>query len=336
MPMVQRMPHYEHGVDGAYDGVFYVQLAMVPLLEDPAIDAALDNPAYRARRILFSWTAWAAGLGRPSWILHVYSLQNVAFWILLAWVMTWWVPPVDARRFALWVAVMFSHGLLMSVRLAVLDGPSLLLLALGVAAAERGRLWTSAAILGISGLGRETNLLGAPALPAPAGRWRIVRLAAALVLVLLPLLLWQDYIWSIYRGSSTSAGAWHIIPLAGYVEKWRVELHAVERLGLWSDASRSLLVVLSLTVQALFFAWTRAWREPWWRLGAAYAVLLLAVHYAVWEGNPGAITRVVLPMTAAFNVLLWKGTEQGRRAFWIWYAAGNLHLLVSPLAMPLF
>ena len=53
------------------------QLALEPLLRDPAIDRALDLPPYRARRILFSWTAWALGLGRPQWILQAYALQNL-------------------------------------------------------------------------------------------------------------------------------------------------------------------------------------------------------------------------------------------------------------------
>jgi hypothetical protein len=60
------LPHYRHPAWASYDGQFYAQLALVPLLRDPAIDRAMDLPAYRARRILFSWTAWAIGLGnRP-------------------------------------------------------------------------------------------------------------------------------------------------------------------------------------------------------------------------------------------------------------------------------
>jgi hypothetical protein len=332
LPALGGAPHYEYGPNQGYDGVYYVQLAMDPLLRDPAIDRALDAPAYRARRILFSWTAWAFGLGRPAWIVQAYALQNVIVWFLLAWTLTRWVPPTSARGFALWGSVMFSHGLLASVRLSLLDGPSMLLLALAMAASERGRTWASAAILGIAGLGRETNLLGFVALPWRNG-WRgYVRLAAAGVLMAVPLLLWQDYLWSIYRGTSASAGIGQItIPLVAYAEKWKETVDAVRVHGMFSAAGTTLLVIVALTTQAAFLAWTRRWREPWWRLAAAYAVLMFVVHYAVWEGYPGAITRVVLPLTCGFNVLL-AGTSRG---FWTWWGLGNLHLVAAMRMLPI-
>ena len=51
--------------------------------------------------------------------------------------------------------------------------------------------------------------------------------------------------------------------------------------------------------------------------------------------NPvtGAITRVLLPMTVGFNVLL--ASERRDTRFWAWFAAGNLHLLSALRVMPL-
>jgi hypothetical protein len=48
------------------------------------------------------------------------------------------------------------------------------------------------------------------------------------------------------------------------------------------------------------------WRpaERWWRVGAAFAGMMLFLSTPVWEGYPGASTRVLLPMTLAFNVLV--------------------------------
>ena len=169
---LRAIPHYRHHPSLSYDGQFYAQLALDPLLRDPAIDRALDQPAYRARRILFSWTAWALGLGRPAWILTAYALQNVLFWVALAALMTRWLPPTTPRGLALWTACLFSHGLLTSVRMALLDGPSMLLIALAVALSERGRLFTAAALVGVAGLGRETNILASLGLPNPTGRRR--------------------------------------------------------------------------------------------------------------------------------------------------------------------
>jgi hypothetical protein len=329
-PALQATAHFHNPSREAYDGGYYVQFALDPLLRDPSIDRAMDNPAYRARRILFSWTAYAAGLGRPGWIVQAYAVQNIVCWLLLAWVMTRWLRPVSGRGFAVWFAVMFSHGLLASVRLSLLDGPSMLLLAMAAAASESGRSWTSAAVLGVAGLGRETNLLGAAGLPLPSGRWRWLRLAAAGVIVILPLLVWQDYIWSIYRGTSASAGTDHITPpLLAYIKKWQASVGAVRHLGLWTHAGSTLLVVVALSVQAAHLAWNRTWREPWWRLAGAYAVLMLVVDYVVWDGHPGAITRVVLPMTFGFNVLL----ARYPGGFWAWYVAGNLHVVGALLLL---
>ena len=191
-PTLQALPHHDNPGYQGYDGVYYLQLALDPLLRDPATDRAMDDPAYRARRIFFSWTAWAAGLGRPSWILHAYAAQNIVLWVVLAWVMTRWLKPVTSRGFALWFAVMFSDGLMASVHLALVDGPSMLLLALAMAASERGRTWTSAAILGVAGIARETNLLGVVTLPWPSG-WRgWLKTTGAVLVVMLPALVWQD------------------------------------------------------------------------------------------------------------------------------------------------
>lgn len=322
-PALQAIPHHHNPPFMAYDGGFYVQLALDPLLRDPAIDRALDNPPYRSRRILFSWTAWAAGLGRPAWIVQAYAAQNIAFWLVLGAVMTRWLRPVSGRLFGLWFAVMFSDGLLASMRLSLLDGPSMLLLALAMAAAGQNRTWTCAAIVGVAGLGRETNLLGAVSLPLPDDRRGWLRAAGAIVIVALPLLIWQDYVWSIYRGTSASAGIGHITPpLFALFRKWRMTFDGVGQHGLWSYQGMTLLVVVALTAQVVYIGWTREWKDPWWRLAAAYAALMLVVDYVVWEGTPGAITRVVLPLTFGFNVLLRKQA----RGFWPWYVAGNLHL----------
>lgn len=326
LPALRALPHYQYPGDMEYDGAQYVQLALDPLLRDPAIDGALDATGYRARRILFAWTAYALGLGRPAWIVQAYALQNVLAWLILGWILTRWIPLTTSRFFVLWLASMFSHGLLASIRLAVLDGPSLLLLALAVAAAEKGRAWLSALLVGIAGLGRETNLLGAAAQPWPRG-WRgWLRALAAIALIVAPLLIWQDYVWSIYRGSSATEGAGMItLPFVSYFGEWRDTLRDLDRRNLWL-AGRQLLVIVALSVQVAYLVWNRRWNAPWWRLAAAYAALMFVVHASVWEGYPGAVTRVVLPLKFGFNILL---ARDDSPSFWRWFALGNLDLAMS-------
>ena len=260
LPALQAIPHYRHPPWGSYDGQFYAQLALEPLLRDPAIDRALDLAPYRARRILFSWSAWALGLGRPQWILQAYALQNVLVWLLLAALMTRWLRPDTPRGLALWTACLFSHGLLHSVRSALLDGPSLLLIVLAIAASERGRLFSSAAILGVAGLGRETNLLATVGLPWPEGRRRWLKLGAALALAALPLLLWQDYLRSIYR--STIAAGQGVLdrPVVVYLQVFQ------QTLGQVLGDSASLLtafklgVIVCVAVQTLYLVYRREYR----------------------------------------------------------------------------
>jgi hypothetical protein len=94
------------------------------------------------------------------------------------------------------------------------------------------------------------------------------------------------------------------VPLASYVTKWAVTIEDLGRHGWESYARFSLLTLVGLTTQAIFVAWLRDWRSAWWRLGAAYALFMLVLGDAVWEGHPAAVGRILLPMTVAFNVLL--------------------------------
>ncbi|HXW05213.1 MAG TPA: hypothetical protein VD833_08275 [Vicinamibacterales bacterium] len=328
-PALRAVPHRKYPPGYTYDGQFYAQLALEPLLRDPAIDGALDQPPYRARRILFSWSAHLLGFGRPAWVLTAYALQNVVAWLLLAWLLTRWLPVGSPRTLALWAACLFSHGLLWSVRFSLLDGPSLLLLAWGAALAERGGTWSVGAILGAAGLGRETNVLGAVMLPLPRELRGWVRTLGALALVVLPLLLWQDYLWSIYRHWSFAGGDQIAGPLVGYLKSWRDSFQLITDAGATLAAMSQLLVVVSLTTQLAYLVWSRDIHHPWWRLALVFGVLMLLVDPVVWMGLPGAITRVVLPLTVGFNVLL----SRAGRGFWLWYLAGNLHLLLAPVML---
>jgi hypothetical protein len=324
-PALAAVPHATVPAGFNYDGQFYAQMALDPLLRTTAIDRALDQPPYRARRILFSWTAWLAGLGQPWWVLQAYALQNVVGWLILAMLLTRWIPPRTARLFAVWSACMFSHGLLSSAKFALLDGPSVVLLTAAAAAAEGGRQRRVASWIGLAALGRETNLLGASMLRIPRSFGDVLRLCGWCALAVLPLLVWQDYLWSIYRSTSGAGSAHFTIPFAAYLENLSTNVSGTWRDGIYSHPMRALLVVVSLSVQTAYLLWTRRWQEPWWRLALAFAGLMVIVHPVVWHGYPGAITRVVLPLTVGFNVLL--GREE--RAFWPWFVLGNLHVIPS-------
>src|SRR5262249_34025125 len=93
-------------------------------------------------------------------------------------------------------------------------------------------------------------------------------------------------------------------------------------------AATTLLSVLALTAQAAYLIVRRRPEDAWWRAGAGYAALFLVLGEAVWEGHPGAATRVLLPLTLAFNVLC----ARHRAPLW-WLITGNLAVAAGLLAM---
>jgi hypothetical protein len=325
LPAVTEAPHYIHYRSAGYDGQFYAQLAVDPLLRDRRIDAALDNPPYRARRILFSWTAYLMGLGRPAWILKAYALQNILAWLLLAWVLLRWFPPSTPRNVVPWIGCLFGVGLIGSVRFALVDGPGLLLLALGVAAVERGRLWLASGLMSLVGLGRESNLAAAGFLidRVPAGRRDALLMAGRLALAVLPLAAWLMYVTWLYSPMGVAGERNFGFPLAGYAGGWSATLGQLRSAGWWGSWARfNLAALVTVTVQCVFLLSRLEWTSAWWRAGVAYCILVPFLGAAVWEGHPGAVMRVVLPMSVAFNVLVVRS-----RWFWPLVVAGNLSVL---------
>jgi len=328
-PALQAIPHYQSPL-ASYDGQFYAQRALDPLLRDPTIDRGMDLAPFRARRILFSWTAYAFGLGRPAWILEAYALQNVVCWLILAWLVTRWISPVSGRGLARWCAVLFSHGLLWSVGLALLDGPSLVLTMCAVIAVELDHPLRSAAIVGVAGLGRETNVLVFLAQPMPRDRQGWVRFAVAAVLAALPLLIWMDYLRSIYRSTLLVGTDSFVLIGTGLASGWGEAMAAAKG---FPDAMGPASIVIALATQAVFVFIRRDVAAPWWRVACAYAVMMLFLDPVLANPHTGAITRVMLPLTVGFNVLL--AQEARPLRFWAWFAAGNLHLLPAVHVLPL-
>jgi hypothetical protein len=332
-PAMRDVPHFDYPPWASYDGRFYAQRALDPLCRDPLVDRAMDLAPFRARRILFSWTAYLLGFGRPAWIIEAYAIQNVVCWLLLAWLLVRWIPPSSGRGLALWTACLFSHGVLWSVRFALLDAPSLVLTVLAVWMVEAGRPLLSAAVAGIAGLGRETNLLAGAAQPLPRDRRGWLRLAAAFALVVIPLIVWEDYLRSIYR-STISAGADSLVtPGVALLMRWRQTLSTLRREGILSLAWLPFGLLSSMIVQAAYVLIRREYDDAWWRVAVAYAALMLMLDSVVADPNTGAITRVLLPLTVGFNILLAKESRPVR--FWTWFVAGNLHLLSALRVMPL-
>lgn len=328
LPQLSEFKHLNYFLqnDGAgYDAQYYAQIAMHPSLREPELKRAIDSLPYRARRILIGWSSYVMGLGQPAWILEAYALQNVIAWVALAVLLLRWLPPVSWTNVLRWGGVLFGAGMCLSLRHALIDGPSLLLTAIAVWCVECNRPWLATAVLALSGLGKETNLLAGTALADPSERsWRSVRtLGLRAVLIGVPLAAWLIYIHLVV-GPAIDLGVRNFNwPLLSYVTRWR---HTVAGLIHWSGwqldtAIASLLMLIALTTQALFFLLRPRPREIWWRVGVCFALLMIVLGTAVWEGYPGAAARVLLPMQLAFNLAVPR-----LRRWWIVLILGNLTL----------
>lgn len=329
IPEIRAVNHYEIPNSGGYDGQWYAQIAVHPNLGDLAATNASDfTLRYRARRILFEWTAWLIGGGSPIRVLNAYALQNIVCWYLLAALMLRWFPPVSWGNWFRWTTVLLSFGLIFSVRCALLDGPALLLVAFAMALAEGGHPWLGALFMGIAGVGKDTSIIGATALEPPGvagtrgwGRW-----GAGIALVVGPVALWALCL-RLWVGPGNVVGLNNFSgPFSGLARK-ALDIAANLEAGSFSFASvawADLLVFAGLLAQFLYFALRIRPRDPWWRLGISYAVLLAFLGDAVWQGYPSATARVLLPMTLAFNIAV------PRRDWWpLLLAIGNIGVLSS-------
>jgi hypothetical protein len=314
-----------------YDGQYYSQLAVALRLRDPAVWAAIDSASYRARRLLLIATAHLLGFGNASLTLEVYALQNVVIWLALGWCLWRELASVPKdRAAAIWCACMLSLGSLDSVRMGLVDLAPVLLLAWGVSLVRSGRQWTAMACLALAGLARETSLVGGALLfrraanghgsiPARRGlgegalRW---------ALAAIPVIAWAAWLARNVPGPGVMVQGNLDWPAAGLVRSWATCAAHIADGNLGSRWVFGLLGGLSLAFQSVSLIARPRWSEPWWRVGAGFAVLFWFLGGSVWKGY-WAAARVVLPMTFAFNVL-----SPRDRWFWIRMSAANLPLVV--------
>ena len=332
IPEVRENPVFIYEGFHGYDGAAYTQIAFHPLLDSPELKTAVGNLPYRARRILGSALAWLLAGGNPARIANVYAGLNLAVWLGLAVVLWRLLPVNDARSWVAWAGVMFSAGALHSVRLALTDllAATLAAVAIGWSERGRGRPGCSLAVLAAAGLARETALAGVAGLWR--GPWFAVRPwignAMRTLIVAIPVLLWLIYIqWKVGPGDRGLGNfTW---PLVAWVEKWVATFgdYARQSNFRWLNTT-TLLALIALTAQAVYIV--RRWRieSPWWRVGATGVAMMALLGMSVWEGHPGAATRVLLPMGVAFAVLVVR-----ERGGWAWLLAGSLTVLSGVQAL---
>ena len=156
-----------------------------------------------------------------------------------------------------------------------------------------------------------------------SNRRAVLRQAGLLMLALAPLALWFDYIHSIY-GSLIFTSGETLARLVGLL--WRAQMVVREATSGSADhALRSASLVIAFVTQLVTVAARPRLVAAWWRIGVAYAALLLFLGRPLWDGTPPAVVRIELPLLAAFNVLLLRIEDD--RWFWLLFVCGKLAAL---------
>jgi hypothetical protein len=323
LPVLRPLPIAKDS-GGGYDGQFGAQLAVTPDPRSSELQDALDNPAYRSRRILLAWTAHILGRGQPWRVLQVYALQNTLIWLCLA--MFLWNELLVApgrRATAIWFSCMFTLGALDSTRQSLTDLLPVFLLTMAVSATKRANNWLAVGALALAGLARETAVLGgAVLLPFGARQARSwYRPLARLAIVVCPIFLWMGWLVYAIPGSNLLGRGNFDWPGFAFTRHCLICISHLARGDTDSRYLFGLLGAVGLATQSLYILSRRKYDEPWWRAAVGYSLLLWVLGDEVWKGY-WAAARVMLPLTFGFSLLI-----INERRFWTKMALANLALV---------
>jgi hypothetical protein len=298
-----------------FDGQLYAEMALDPLLLDPQLHAALDNPPYRAQRILLSWIAWVLGLGKPFWVLNAFAAINLLFWIGFAWLAGRLFSAHGWPGLAGYAAVLVTCGVIESMQASLMAGGT-----------------AGAGLLALAALVRSTSLIGFIGLAKLTPPWgealrRNIKLG---LIAAVPLAIWVAYVLWRFRGREVNFDGGNLdLPFRGMMQKLgEFSVTAVHGPIRWhrfffelykSYDLHVVLTIVSVVTQTIFIALHRQWRNPLWLWGAVTAAYFSCISFLSWESH-FTITRHALPMTLVFNLLL---AMRPSKAWVIWFLLGN-------------
>jgi hypothetical protein len=311
-----------------FDGQLYAEMALDPLLLDPHLHVALDNPPYRAQRILLSWLAWVVGLGQPFWILNAYAALNLMFWVGYAVLAGRLFAPHGWSGLAGYAAVLLTCGAIESMQASLTDLPSFTLI---LGAIMLGGV-KGAGVLALATLVRSTSLIGFVGLAQDPPPWReaIRRNFRLGLIAVVPFAGWAIYVHWVFRGREVYFDGGNLaLPFQGMMEKLgEFSVRAVHGPIRWhrfafelykSYELHAVLTIVSVVTQSVYLALHREWKNPLWRWGAIVAVYFSCISFLSWESH-FTITRHALPITLVFNLLL---AARPTKAWLIWFVLGN-------------
>jgi hypothetical protein len=322
---IQNIPKTIYQGSG-YDGQAYAQLAIDPLLIDPQLASALDNPQYRARRILIPALSFLIGLGQPAWILESYALINLGFYWLLIYILYQYLRPQTTQSFLGFTAIVTTTGIVASLSRALVDLPAAVFLLLAVipSSASLGPLFLLLAVLS-----KDASIIALPLVLFPNSfhRFAILRSLLKMAWVILPVTAWLVYVSRrLPQGEFTGYQSF-ALPF-GSIISHLVEMLAIFRQTGSLESAAEIIVTLTLLFQGGYLFYKPRLNSSFWRVGVAFLFLFLCLGPSVMEEQL-AYTRAVLPLTLIFNLLI---IEERSMRFLFWFTAGNAGLYLGLVA----
>lgn len=306
--------------DLGHDGRFFFVLANDPFLLHPSIHATfLDQPAYRAQRILYPMLAGGFGSLPPGGVVWGLVSVNLLMVAVGSYATAGVATALGASR---WVGLAFavSPGTIAEIDINGGGVVALALGMLGLLAIIRGAAGLGTLALTSAVLARETMILFAVGLFV---WWWREQGSVRLSLLIAPVL--AAIAWRTYAGLRLSGIETNGMALEGVIRNFEAVplLGAIEASTRWLDDPAKLIWTLCLVAIILLFA-RRAWSS---RSAIAwsswpFAGLCLFLSAFVWT-EPYDIARAVAPVFVAYPLLLFAKRKSELR--WQPDASGDRH-----------
>jgi len=209
-------------VDGGYDGQFCYRFALNPFTNRPVeFGIGLDLPSYRHQRILNSFIVHLLSFGgQPKVVLYDFIALDLAGAAALAWLFARMAKLANAHP-AWGLVVAVYPGFLISFSRNLVELTSCAFMLAGLLAARSSRWWTTALLMFLGILARETTLFVPFALAVvQGGTWLLDRAAPRARAFI------EKRLGPLPKDPSFSAVAASAAPLVGFLA-WQVILRFV-------------------------------------------------------------------------------------------------------------
>jgi len=313
---------HEAPTEVGYDGQFYLALAVDPFLRTQ-VSKTLDDPAYRARRIFWSITAWLVTRRAPEKAPIVLSMLLCLAVAAGSVAVSAWASRSGFS--VLWgVAFALNLGTLVCCWRMLGDAFMVGMMLMAVVAASATRENPKSPpilLLAAAVLQKETALFGLPAVwtsrQLASFRLRVACLVSALAVV-----SWWTYVWSMTSGAGPFSPRIVLdLPLRGWTESVAASLSSgrsgarvakdLAFLGLYATSLGLGIVVAAKEIAARCKGGSHS------RLAssiALFSTLGLFLSDRVW-GEAWAYSRVLLPLAALQLLYGLERSDESRTRF---------------------